>query len=234
MAARAPQESGSRSRSSAPGTSGAAAIARSPLPGAVSVASPSPWTSCSPRRSPSGGSRSCSRPGGWSRALAPRRLGDRDRAAAGPRPQPSGPSRSKVDGTVPSTRSAYRPSNRRSTSSTPVLPAIAILGVLSVASLLLRFRRSRAFERQQLHWFLSRPRHSRQPGRAVATGGDGMFLVALIAAAGIPIARGSPSSATGCTTSTGSSAARSGRRYHGRPGGGVRRGVVTSRPCSPR
>ena len=71
------------------------------------------------------------------------------------------------------------------------LPAIAILGVLSVASLLLRFRRSQGVERQQLRWFLlATATFLASLVASVATGADGLFIVALIAAAGIPIAVG--------------------------------------------
>ena len=71
------------------------------------------------------------------------------------------------------------------------LPAIAILGVLSVASLLLRFRRSRGVERQQLRWFLlATATFLASLVATFATGVDGLFVVALVAAAGIPIAIG--------------------------------------------
>jgi hypothetical protein len=71
------------------------------------------------------------------------------------------------------------------------LPAIAILGVLSVASLLLRFRRSQGVERQQLRWFLlSTATFLVSLVATFATGVEGLFVVALVAAAGIPIAVG--------------------------------------------
>ena len=71
------------------------------------------------------------------------------------------------------------------------LPAIAILGVLAVASLLLRFRRSRGIERQQLRWFLlATATFLASLVATFATGLDGLFIVALLAAAGIPIATG--------------------------------------------
>ena len=71
------------------------------------------------------------------------------------------------------------------------MPAMAILGVLSVASLLLRFRRSQGVERQQLRWFLlATATFLASLVASVATGFDGLFIVALIAAAGIPIAVG--------------------------------------------
>ena len=74
---------------------------------------------------------------------------------------------------------------------TLLLPAIAILGVLSVASLLLRFRRSQGVERQQLRWFLlATATFLVSLVATFATGVEGLFIVALVAAAGIPIAVG--------------------------------------------
>jgi hypothetical protein len=71
------------------------------------------------------------------------------------------------------------------------LPAIAILGVLSVASLLLRFRRSQGVERQQLRWFLlATATFLASLVATFATGIEDLFLIALLAAAGIPIATG--------------------------------------------
>jgi hypothetical protein len=71
------------------------------------------------------------------------------------------------------------------------MPAIAILGALSVASLLLRFRRSHGVERQQLRWFLLATASFLVSLVATfATGVEGLFIVALVAAAGIPVAAG--------------------------------------------
>ena len=71
------------------------------------------------------------------------------------------------------------------------MPVIAILGVLSVASLLLRFRRSRGIERQQLRWFLlATATFLASLVATFATGLEDLFIVALVAAAGIPIAAG--------------------------------------------
>jgi len=72
-----------------------------------------------------------------------------------------------------------------------ILPAMAILGVLSLASLLLRFRRSQGVERQQLRWFLlATAMFLASLVATFATGVEGLFIVALVAAAGIPIAVG--------------------------------------------
>ena len=72
-----------------------------------------------------------------------------------------------------------------------ILPAMAILGVLSLASLLLRFRRSQGVERQQLRWFLlATATFLASLVATFATGVEGLFIVALVAAAGIPIAVG--------------------------------------------
>jgi hypothetical protein len=71
------------------------------------------------------------------------------------------------------------------------MPAIAVLGALSVASLLLRFRRSQGVERQQLRWFLLATASFLVSLVATfATGIEGLFIVALVAAAAIPIAVG--------------------------------------------
>ena len=71
------------------------------------------------------------------------------------------------------------------------LPVIAMLGLLSVGSLLLRFRRSRGIERQQLRWFLlATATFLASLVATFATGVEGLFIVALVAAAGIPIAAG--------------------------------------------
>ena len=71
------------------------------------------------------------------------------------------------------------------------MPAIAILGALSVASLLIRFRRSEGVERQQLRWFLLATASFLVSLVATfVTAIEGLFLVALVAAAGIPVAAG--------------------------------------------
>ena len=71
------------------------------------------------------------------------------------------------------------------------MPTIAILGALSVASLLLRFRRSHGVERQQLRWFLlATASFLVTLVTTFATGIEGLFVVALAAAAGIPVAAG--------------------------------------------
>ena len=71
------------------------------------------------------------------------------------------------------------------------MPVMAILGLLSVASLLLRFRRSQGVERQQLRWFLlATTTFLASLVATFATGVEGLFIVALVAAAGIPIAVG--------------------------------------------
>jgi hypothetical protein len=72
-----------------------------------------------------------------------------------------------------------------------LLPAVVSLGVLSVTSLLLRFRRSRGVERQQLRWFLlATATFLASLIATFATGIDDLFVIALLAAAGIPIATG--------------------------------------------
>jgi len=72
-----------------------------------------------------------------------------------------------------------------------LLPAMVILGVLSVTSLLLRFRRSQGVERQQLRWFLlATATFLASLVATFATGTEDLFLIALVAAAGIPIATG--------------------------------------------
>jgi hypothetical protein len=71
------------------------------------------------------------------------------------------------------------------------MPTIAMLGALSVASLLLRFRRSHGVERQQLRWFLlATASFLVTLVTTFATGIEGLFVVALAAAAGIPVAAG--------------------------------------------
>ena len=71
------------------------------------------------------------------------------------------------------------------------MPTMAILGALSVTSLLLRFRRSHGVERQQLRWFLlATASFLVTLVTTFATGIEGLFVVALAAAAGIPVAAG--------------------------------------------
>ena len=70
-------------------------------------------------------------------------------------------------------------------------PAIAILGVICVGSLFVRFRRGSAVERQQIKWLmLATASFIVTLGVALATQADGPFLIALVAAAGIPISAG--------------------------------------------
>jgi hypothetical protein len=70
-------------------------------------------------------------------------------------------------------------------------PAVAILGVICVGSLFVRFRRSSAVERQQIKWLmLATASFIVTLGVALATQADGPFLLALVAAAGIPISAG--------------------------------------------
>ena len=70
-------------------------------------------------------------------------------------------------------------------------PAIAALGVICVGSLFVRFRRSGAVERQQVKWFLlANAAFLVTLVIAFATFNDAAFVLALVAAAGIPIAAG--------------------------------------------
>ena len=70
-------------------------------------------------------------------------------------------------------------------------PAIAALGVICVGSLFVRFRRSGAVERQQVKWFLlANAAFLVTLVVAFATFNDAAFMLALVAAAGIPIAAG--------------------------------------------
>jgi hypothetical protein len=70
-------------------------------------------------------------------------------------------------------------------------PAIAILGVICVGSLFVRFRVSSAVERQQIKWLmLATASFIVALGAALATQGEALFLLALVAAAGIPVSAG--------------------------------------------
>jgi hypothetical protein len=70
-------------------------------------------------------------------------------------------------------------------------PAIAALGVICVGSLFVRFWRSGAVERQQVKWFLlANAAFLVTLVIAFATVNDAAFLLALVAAAGIPISAG--------------------------------------------
>ena len=70
-------------------------------------------------------------------------------------------------------------------------PAIAALGVICVGSLFVRFRRSGAVERQQVKWFLlANVAFLVTLVIAFATFNDAAFVLALVAAAGIPISAG--------------------------------------------
>ena len=71
------------------------------------------------------------------------------------------------------------------------MPAFAILGVLSVGSLLLRFRRSAGVERQQLRWFLlATASFLFTLVFAFVIQSEDAFIFALVAAAAIPVAAG--------------------------------------------
>jgi hypothetical protein len=71
------------------------------------------------------------------------------------------------------------------------MPVMAILGTLSVGSLLLRFRRSAGVERQQLRWFLlATASFVFTLVSAFVIQSVDAFIVALVAAAGIPVAAG--------------------------------------------
>lgn len=70
-------------------------------------------------------------------------------------------------------------------------PAIAILGLTCIGSLFVRFRRASTVERQQIKWLmLATLSFLVTLGAALATQGEAAFLLALIAAAGIPVSAG--------------------------------------------
>jgi len=70
-------------------------------------------------------------------------------------------------------------------------PAIAILGLICVVSLFVRFRSSSAVERQQIKWLmLATASFIVTLGAAIITQGEAAFLVALLAAASIPVSAG--------------------------------------------
>jgi hypothetical protein len=70
-------------------------------------------------------------------------------------------------------------------------PAIALLGLLCIASLFVRFRRGSSVERQQIKWLLlATTSFLVTLVIAFATLLQAIFMIALIAAAGIPVAAG--------------------------------------------
>jgi hypothetical protein len=70
-------------------------------------------------------------------------------------------------------------------------PAIAVLGFICVGSLFVRFRASSAVERQQIKWLmLATASFIVALGAALAIQGEALFLLALVAAAGIPVSAG--------------------------------------------
>lgn len=70
-------------------------------------------------------------------------------------------------------------------------PAIAILGVICIASLFVRFRSSPPVERQQIKWLmLATASFIVTLGASLATQVEAAFLLSLLAAAGIPISAG--------------------------------------------
>ncbi len=70
-------------------------------------------------------------------------------------------------------------------------PAIAILGLTCIGSLFVRFRVSSAVERQQIKWLmLATSSFIVALGAALAAQGEALFLLALVAAAGIPVSAG--------------------------------------------
>ena len=103
-------------------------------------------------------------------------------------------------------------------------PAIAALGVICVGSLFVRFWRSGAVERQQVKWFLlANAAFLVTLVIAFATVNDAAFVLALVAAAGIPIAAGIAILRYRLWDIDRIISRTVRGRYHGRPGRRVRR-----------
>jgi hypothetical protein len=70
-------------------------------------------------------------------------------------------------------------------------PIVALMGIVSIGSLVVRFRRAHLVEREQVKWFLSACSALLVTiPVAIATGADALFYLAMLAFASIPVAAG--------------------------------------------